>query len=154
MNKLKDATKKATATAGGFLHDGEQAIKSKADKIAKKALKLSNKAKENSMKVMDKALNENVSTKTVSGVGFWSGLSSIVVGFPANVLGIVSGHIVEDRRKMSNNNLLKKSADNLVPTKEELNKSRIGAVAGYVSLIGGIIAVASVISHLQKKSGE
>jgi len=77
----------------------------------------------------------------LSKVGYYAGLGSLVFGFPANLVAIVAGVAVEDRHRLLSNGSFKKIAEKKVlPTAEELKRSRIGLVAGALSLTVGVLA--------------
>lgn len=89
------------------------------------------------------------SSSNLSKVGFWSGTSSLLIGFPANIIGIAAGVAVEDRRRLYSKGSFKKLADKKVLlTQEELKRSRVGLAAGAVSLA---VSLAALSLHLAKK---
>ncbi len=101
---------------------------------------------------INNVINKPIPSKTVSRVSYWSGLGSIFFGFPANLIAIISGHVIEDRRKTANEGLYKKAAeDDLVPTSVDLKKSRIGLIAGYGSLIIGMTTLVGIAVVTKKK---
>ena len=90
------------------------------------------------------------SSKTLSKIGFYSGVGSILIGFPANVIGVIAGVAVEDRRRLAGEGNFKKvAAKTLELSAKELTKSRIGLLAGAVSLTFSVVALAA---HLSVKS--
>jgi hypothetical protein len=85
----------------------------------------------------------------LSKVGYYVGLGSLVFGFPANLVAIVAGVAVEDRHRLLSNGSFKKIAEKKVlPTAEELKRSRIGFAAGALSLTAGVLA--SIVAARKK----
>ncbi len=98
--------------------------------------------------------DEPAKTSTLSKISFWSGLASIPFGFPANVIAIASAATVEDRRKIVAKEGYKTAVAALVvPKAAELLRSRIGLVAGGVSIALTIVGII-VIAKKQKALAE
>lgn len=119
----------------------------KADDFAEHALAAS---KAVATEAKELVLHKSLDSKRTAEVGFWAGLSSLVLGFPANVIAIVSGHTIEDRRRASASGAYKVAAKALVPSDSDVKKSRVGLIAGYSSIVLGLVAFAA-LAHAKKK---
>lgn len=124
--------------------------KTNLDEIGKKAKDTFSDASGSVREVRDIVLHKTLDSKRASLISFWSGVSSIAFGFPTNVLAIVTGHLVEDRRRIADSGAFKVAAKALVPTSEDVKRSRIGMASGYASLIVGLASLVAVIASKRK----
>jgi hypothetical protein len=90
-----------------------------------------------------RAKTEIPTSAKLSKIGYYAGVGSLLFGFPANLIAIISGVAVEDRRRLGGVGNFKKVADKTVLlTDEELTRSRIGLLSGVISLTSGVLVLA------------
>lgn len=148
--KLKESKK----FAEDALKNSKDFALNKAGKAGELANKFAAKSKTISIEAKDLVLHKTLDTKKTAEVGFWSGLCSIVFGFPANVIAVVAGHTIEDRRRTANAGAYKVAAKALAPNADDLKKSRIGLAAGYFSIILTLITLGVLASKVKKAKEE
>jgi len=143
QDKLNQGKEKLSSNAA-MLRTATKDFAYKGSDFASHSLK---KAGELAQETQDFALNRTLDSNKASKVSFWAGISSLVGGFPANVVAIVAGHIVEDRRRSAKNGAYKVSAKALIPTDNDVKRSRVGLLTGYGSLIVGFVVLTALVAR-------
>lgn len=142
--KLTQGVDKATVLAkdAADFATNSKAQAKLAHKVSKKTNAVVKVASATAASALAKGKTGTPSSSSLAKVSLWSGLSSLVIGFPANVVSIVAGVAVEDRNRQLRKGLLTKAALKTVGlTAKQLKGSRIGLAAGAVSLTVGVLAL-------------